>query len=254
MTTLNNTSIIQQALHAFETEGYLILPNALEPATLRVAREAIADILQREASEKDTTTASKRSFGIAVKHPIFREIACHPLVTAIWRAYLGEDMILSTWSSNTVLPNIGNMGWHADFPYWAMREPWPQAVLTGQTLWMLDDFTPENGATALVPKSHLLCRKPDEPLNAPHPNQIIAQAPAGSVLLFDGRMWHSSRANSTQSPRTCLLGMYIRSCCIPMENMREQLGMFDHPTELETQIFGGNQRQPTLLAETSPGY
>ncbi len=252
MTIAPHHPTIPRLIEKLAADGFVIVPNALDPVTLAEAQEAVAQILEQEKTEKDREGLSKRSFGIAVKHPVFRRMACHPLVVEVWQAYLGEDMLLSTWSSNTVLPGAGGMNWHADHPYWAMKEPWPQGVLAGQTLWMLDDFNEANGATGLVPRSHLLCHKPDCDPQAPHPDQVLAEASAGSVLLFDGRLWHSSRPNQTSAPRTCLLGMYIRACCVPMEEMRQQLELFPEPTEWETQIFGGKQRQPTRISAPAP--
>jgi len=237
---------VEEVMHAFATDGYMIIERALDPETLEEARAALVRLLEAESCDKDRETMTKRSFGIAVKEPVFRKIACHPLIISIWQEYLGPDMFLSTWSSNTVLPGQGWMNWHADYPYWAMKEPWPEGVLTGQTLWMLDDFSEENGATALVPRSHTRGHKPDGEPKEPHPEQLIAEAPAGSVLVFDGRLWHSSRANASAEPRSALLGMYIRSCCVPMESMRHQLEHLEDPTELETLVFGGKQRQPTV--------
>jgi len=55
----------------------------------------------------------------------------------------------------------GAIHWHADCPYWALEPPWPTGRLTGQTIWMLDDFTEENGATGIVPGSHRRLQGPE---------------------------------------------------------------------------------------------
>lgn len=85
----------------------------------------------------------------------------HPTVVAIWKRWIREDVICSTWTANTVYPGFDRIGWHADYPYWSITPPWPSGRLTGQTLWMLDDFTEENGATGVVPCSHLKLSPPE---------------------------------------------------------------------------------------------
>ena len=68
------------------------------------------------------------------------------------------------------------------------------------SMWMLDDFTPNNGATRVVPGSHLEFRdvgEKVEDLLASHPEQVLLCAPAGSVRIFNGSVWHSCTQNSS---------------------------------------------------------
>ncbi len=245
---------VETIIETIEEEGFCLLPELLDRQTVEVARAALAEILHREQSGEEAVAASKRGWAIAVKHPIFRQIPQHPLVIEVYQRMLGPDMLISTWSSNTVLPGQGKMHWHSDHPYSGMAQPWPRDLLAGQSLWMLDDFTEQNGATALFPRSHKRNHKPDIASGEPHPDQILAEAPAGSVVLFDGRLWHSSRANRTDQSRSCLLGMYARTCIVPQEKLSAQLELFENPTEQEQRLFGGKQRQPGNFLKEKANY
>jgi ectoine hydroxylase-related dioxygenase (phytanoyl-CoA dioxygenase family) len=81
------------------------------------------------------------------------------------------------------------------------------------TVWMLDDFTRENGATRLVPGSHLWGKRPqdvlDDPL-APHPDEILLTGKAGSVAVMNSHMWHGGTANRTPAARLAMHAFYCR--------------------------------------------
>ncbi len=119
---------------------------------------------------------------------------------------------------NTLVNSPGNErgGWHADWPYnqeKAAHIPAPYSDFPAQlsTLWMLSDFTVDNGATWIVPGSH---RTTDNPPGAmavdrfeSYPTERQATGRAGSVLLFDSRLWHASASNNSDGLR---VGMVVR--------------------------------------------
>ena len=71
---------------------------------------------------------------------------------------------------------------------------------TCNVMWTVDDFTARNGATIVVPGSHLCGREPDPELDE-DANWTPAMAPAGSFVVLDGRVWHSTGANVSDRPR-----------------------------------------------------
>ena len=92
------------------------------------------------------------------------------------------------------------------------------------TMWMLDDFREDNGATIVVPGSHLFGRQPDPELDA-DANWISAEAPAGSAVIFEGRTWHSTGANRSDQPR---LGL-TTNFCAPQFRQQENLQLGTDP-------------------------
>jgi ectoine hydroxylase-related dioxygenase (phytanoyl-CoA dioxygenase family) len=93
--------------------------------------------------------------------------------------------------------------------------------------WMLDDFSDENGGTRLVPASHLnqaatprsSAYAPSDPANTPTlADTIAAEGAAGSIVCFDGRVWHGTGANRTDRPRHALLSYHCRPFIRQQEN------------------------------------
>lgn len=81
------------------------------------------------------------------------------------------------------------------------------------TVWMLDDFTLENGPTRLVPGSHRWGKLPQDELADPkarHPKEILLTGKAGSVVVMNAHLWHGGTANRTDRPRCAMHGFYAR--------------------------------------------
>ena len=102
------------------------------------------------------------------------------------------------------------MTWHADWPFnqgnaGHVKAPYADFPMHITTLWMISAFSAENGGTLIVPGSHRESNNPTGDIGvdqtAPYPGEINACGPAGSVLILDSRMWHSTAHNSTDNPR-----------------------------------------------------
>jgi len=83
------------------------------------------------------------------------------------------------------------------------------------TMWALDDFTPTNGATRLVPGSHRweVGRRPDADAE-----MTVAEMPAGSTMFYVGNLWHGGGANQTERPRLGVILEYVVGWLRPQEN------------------------------------
>jgi len=79
-------------------------------------------------------------------------------------------------------------------------------------IFMVDEFRPDNGATRFVPESHhWLCEPQDRisDLSADYDGQVLACGPAGSLLIFNGLVWHDHSANTSGKPRRSIQGAFI---------------------------------------------
>lgn len=212
--------------HNLREVGFHIIENVITAEEADEAREAVWKMVEEDiANGHDHSYGDgkiRRVWAIVGKSPIFRYFIQHPTVVAVWKRMLGEDVVASTFTANIVGPGAPTGGWHIDYPYWAMQSPFPSGSLTGQTVWMLDDFTEENGATACIPESHKTLRRP-ELGEAEGLEMSVAVAPKGSIMFTNGAIWHQSRANLMDTPRVGLLGMYNRSVIYPQEDMPRQL-------------------------------
>ena len=75
---------------------------------------------------------------------------------------------------------------------------------------MLDDFTAENGATRMIPRSHTWCRLPEPGDTSSRPDEELVTGTAGTVVIMNTHMWHGGTANRTGRCRRALHGFYTR--------------------------------------------
>ena len=240
---------VSKIIAELDERGYCVIPGVITPEKADEARTALEGLLAEEATEGTWRAKTQRVARIAVKDPIFVDLMTHSLILSVWREYLDEDVICSTWTANTSYPGYDRIGWHPDFPFQRVNQPWPMDNVSGQTMWLLDDLTVDNGGTGLVPYSHLKGHRPaPEIAHEWIEGAEILTGQRGSVMVMNGRTWHSARPNVTDKARSVLLGMYTRPFYVTQEDMRAQLADLDNPSELVQQIMGANQHQPGVVS------
>lgn len=130
----------------------------------------------------------------------WRALGAHPLVHAAAERVLGRPYAVREAHGRNPLRGYGLQGLHTDWMVRAPRDPYFVVTL----LWMIDDFTVENGATRVVPRSHVWTRPLPKALAQPlahHPEEIVVTGAAGSVLVFNGHLLHSGRRNEDGAAR-----------------------------------------------------
>ena len=89
-------------------------------------------------------------------------------------------------------------------------------------IFMVDDFRNDNGATRFMPGSHLWSVAPTDrqgDLKADRTGQLLACGPAGSMIIFNGSVWHGHTVNRSGQPRRSIQGAYIRRDAESGENL-----------------------------------
>jgi ectoine hydroxylase-related dioxygenase (phytanoyl-CoA dioxygenase family) len=178
---------------ALDERGYVVLPGALSGPELEALRAALEGVLAAGREEPEEGWASA-PFALAWTHP--------RLLAAAWHVLARPFRVLVV-GARAPGPGQGRQGLHAD---WPPREP-GRPFETVSALWMLDDFTRENGATRVVPGSHRLPQPPPKSFAAPdrrHPDERQALGRAGSLLVFNGHLWHSGTQNRTRARRRAI--------------------------------------------------
>ena len=234
---------IERVVNVIRDVGFCVVPSLLSEKRCCEFRRVLMRMLKAEKQENLLPTGHQRVMHLLMKHPIFISLLCDPFVLAVWRRYLGEDIICSTMSANALWPQSTEQYWHVDYPYWTMAEPYSIYPLTGEVIWMIDDFTVANGATAGIEGSH---RRPHLPRigNQWTDEATVLTGRRGSVIFADGAWWHTSRPNISRRMRCAVLTTYIRSYCVTQEDMRMQLEAIENPTEQVKHLLGGNQYIP----------
>ena len=109
-----------------------------------------------------------------------------------------------------------------------MPIPKPHPPTVCNTMWALTDFTEANGATRIIPGSHLA---DDHPVYGQHYDSIPAEMPAGSVLIWHGSLWHGGGANRSDERRVGIASNYCAGYIRQQEN--QQLGI---PAEIAAHV------------------
>jgi ectoine hydroxylase-related dioxygenase (phytanoyl-CoA dioxygenase family) len=207
----------EQQKKQLDEEGYVMLPNLLsadQREELLTRLEALwAEEGAQAGAENYIERNTRRLANLANKGDVFRPIFAHPKVLELVRAVVGPQVRLSMLNARDVLRNADpNQPIHADLD--DPIDPNDPNYYACTAIWMLDDFTLENGATRLVPGSHLSRQMPEQVLEnifAPHPDEIAITGKAGDVLVFNGHCWHRGAPNETNNPRRAILAHYARA-------------------------------------------
>ena len=166
---------------------------------------AAADPEDRSGGQTGVTT---RVHDFVNRSPVFDPLYVHaPILEACCRV-ISRPFKLSTMHARTLNPHSHAQGLHMDFPREAADRAvgaWPMVGF----IFMVDAFTAENGATLFVPGSHRWSKAPHE-VPAEHPSQMAACGEEGSVIVYNGCVWHGHGANATGQPRRSIQGAYIR--------------------------------------------
>ena len=206
-------------------QGFLLLEGVLTPDEIEHYRRQALDLAEKERAD-GTAVLHTDDLGQHVRWLVnkgeeFERLLTHPTVTPVFEYLLGDDYTLSTLTSNIISPGAAAGGCHVDGPLGAMPEPLPEQPMAANSLWLLDDFTPENGGTRFVPGSHLRRKPTAETVSDPDEQPL--SAPKGSVFIFNGAMWHAAGANTTDEARCCLICFCCRSFLKPMFDFANHL-------------------------------
>lgn len=204
-----------------DTQGYLNLGPILSAKELESIRLRIAELITLEGERagkelRDSTfvrnkidEGTERLSDLVNKGAEFDIFYSHPRVLAAISHVLGRNMKLSSLNYRAAIPGAGLQKLHADYP---------DAVPPGDyrvcnSIWLLDDFSEKNGATRIVPGTHLHQQLPHDVMENPmdsDPDEIILEAPAGSVVIFNSHVWHGGTTNTTNQLRRAVHSYFCR--------------------------------------------
>lgn len=209
----------EQAIKDLKEHGIALLPDVLTGDKLREARDAVysgpaddaANGRTPDAFLLDYGTGNVRVWNLLNRGALFAELVQHPLVLELVEAIIGPQALLGGFSANIAEPGSEGGALHAD------QGGYPTPWLTPEGInfaWLLDDYTADNGATEYVVGSH--CR--DDYSEPPLKSALPATAPAGTVVAFEGRVWHRTGSNRSSAPRAAAFAWYIKPIYRAQEN------------------------------------
>ncbi|MBF6600975.1 MAG: phytanoyl-CoA dioxygenase family protein [Dehalococcoidia bacterium] len=198
---------------ALAGDGYAIVEGLLSRDDARAKRAELTRILDATPVGRNDFEGfhTRRIYALFAKTRVFDRPATDPLVLGVLDRVLGGSYQLSAPVGIEIAPGETAQPLHTDDGIYPIARPHPEIVLN--TMWALDDFTEENGATRVVPGSQNSTQRPPE--DAP---VEIATMPAGSVMFFVGSVYHGGGANNSDRPRLGTILHYCAGWLRPQEN------------------------------------
>ena len=218
----------------FDRDGYVIFENVLTDDELTTINAALAPYLGQNITGRNEFEgrSSNRVYAMLGKSPVFADLITHPLAMAFVEADLGLDCLLSACLAINLHPGETAQPWHFDDSHY--QWPRPRPSLGVSTFWAITAMTETNGATEILPKSHLwpedtfegaiasddfdrVKQREGDPGARPDAMKVVM--PAGSLMLAKGTLWHRGGANVSNEDRLIITPQYCPGWTRPLENM-----------------------------------
>lgn len=206
--------------------GFAVLEDYMGAEMLETMRARVDQLLKEEGaaagSEFKTEENARRLANLVDKGEVFREAIARPEMLALVESVLGEDFKLSSLNMRSANPHSSSVQpLHVDMG----RLPDEKGYAVCNCVWMLDDFTLENGALRVIPGSHNWSKKPQDELADPyasHPKELLVTGRAGTVVVMNAHTWHGGTANRTDKERRALHSFFCRHD-VPQQQYQKKL-------------------------------
>lgn len=213
-TTLGSDATVDQVVELLEGDGFAVIERYLSPEDVALKKADLTRVLQTVPTGRNDFEgfSTQRIYALFAKTRTFDAQAIDPLLLGVLERVLGPGFLLSAPVGISIGTGEKAQVLHRDDGVYPVARPHRELVVN--TIWALDDFTEENGATALIPGSHKWVdrtRSEDDPV-------IRAVMPAGSVMFFVGSVLHGGGANETDRPRLGVILEYCAGWLRPQEN------------------------------------
>lgn len=221
----------------YDLEGYLVFKNVMNASEIKRVRDALQPYLNKPGRNNFEGYKSHRVYSLLAKAPeVFSDMVSHPLALAFAEADLGESCLLTSLLAINLQPGETVQPWHHDdFDIFVPR---PRPAYGLSSFWAIDETTRENGATEIIPGSHLWGAE-DQPGGLlsnfetvsqdvsvaagedpqPHPDAIKVMLPAGSLMIAKGTLIHRGGANQSADNRLIVTPQYCVGWARQLENM-----------------------------------
>ncbi len=231
---LKNRSF-EEAKADFDRDGYLIFEKVMPKNDVEKTRNALTPHFEKTGRNYFEGFKSNRVYSLLNKAPdVFAPMVAHPLALAFVEAELGRSCLLSSLLAINLHPGETVQDWHHDDQHADLPVPRPPFGVS--TFWAIDDMTDQNGATEILPGSHLwiddqglgqppihdTTRGKDQSNNfdpQPRDDAMKVIMPAGSLMIIKGTLWHRGGANRSDKSRLIVTPQYCPGWVRQLENI-----------------------------------
>lgn len=219
--------------------GYLVLDQAPPPGLIDAISRRIEELYEQEGdkagAEFKQEAGCRRLANLGNKGDAFRRAIFWPPLLACVRHVLGPDFKISSLNARSVNPHCDLVQpLHTDMG----AVPDAKGYWVCNSVWMLDDFTAENGAIRLIPGSHRWGKRPQDvltDLTSPHPDEMLVAGRRGAVMVMNAHLWHGGTANRTGRPRTAFHAFFVRRDK-PQQQYQKRLLAADLQAQLSAEL------------------
>jgi ectoine hydroxylase-related dioxygenase (phytanoyl-CoA dioxygenase family) len=236
----------ERRLAEMEERGYTIIENAISPETVERLRNELERLYARQAEITGKAWGPERGLeNLTNKSPLLLDTleATRP-VLELMEAILGPNLVLASLNARSSQAYTPGQGLHRDhqgqlFYQRAADGRLVTAQIYMQSLWILDDLTPENGATRIVPGTHTV-EAGNPRADSPYGGPIPLLAPAGAVAVFPASLWHAGGEHTGPGVRRVFHGFFSRPWAMPQfDNLRSMpQELLERCTPFQRQLLG----------------
>ncbi len=224
---------LAECFEQFDREGYVIFERVLDDAAIQRQVDALEVWLGKDVRGRNNFEGadSNRIYAMLAKDPVFADLVSHPLQIAFGERELGRSFLLYACLAINLLPGETAQPWHFDDSHCGLARP--RAPLSMSTFWSLTETTEENGATEIIPGSHLWGEERPEGASGPEDfltgktekqdgvgdvaGAMKATMPPGSLMIAKGTLWHRGGANRSGDRRLIVTPQFCMGWCRPLE-------------------------------------
>lgn len=209
------TDETSEILGKLETDGFAVMKGVIPSGEIGAVRDSITQTVEAHSC---TPPPNGVVTGLLRQDLSMAPYLTHPRFMGMMTGLFGEHFKISFITGLVNNAGVKRGPMHADWPYnqnaaTRLKSPYPDVIMHMVTMWMMSDYTIENGGTHLIPGSHQRDYAPRygskyEPMRT-YKNEVQLQGKAGDVGIFDARTWHATAENTTQEAR---IGVLIRYC------------------------------------------
>jgi hypothetical protein len=212
---------IEENIVRLQEDGWCLVDGVIPDDAVTVVREGLGAVdLPEDTFGGGQPGPGKKVRSVINYNQSFAPHLVDDRVLGPCEALLGPHVrILETLYSSDICTDRGR--WHADWPFaqddsipGRIPAPYPDVAMAITTLWMLVPFTVRNGGTLVIPGTHRETNNPTGDYYGvgafeSHPDELQVEGNAGSVLMFDARLWHARPINHSGVLRPMLRVLYV---------------------------------------------
>ena len=208
---------IAHHLKRIEQDGYSIIEKAISASLIARIKSELAPYCQGQHPGRNNFEGhkSERVYALLAKAPSMAHLIEHPATLTLIDKLLPKNYLLSAALAILVHPGETPQPWHYDDGAGQLPMLKPRPRFGVSTIWALDEFTADNGATEVIPGSH---QWPEDQI-CQDQDAVKILMPAGSVLIFDGALIHRGGANQSSMNRLAITPQYCLGGLRQIENM-----------------------------------